>query len=165
MEWQRFSALSLNQTPENLKTSTTETYYQQTDSIEALESDYLYIELSQIEYAGNGLYSAIDIYKNETIALFRGEIITNREAEKRAKQKEDKYFINLLDGGIMDCMHTDCYAKYANDAEGIGNNSFKNNAEITLDDDDNVCIKATKTISSGQEILCSYGKAYWKKHS
>lgn len=142
-----------------------EAHYQQTDNIEALESDYLYSELSQIENAGNGLYTAINIYKDETIALFKGEIITNKEVEKRVAQKKDRYFINLLDGSIMDSMYTDCYAKYANDAEGIGNNSLKNNAKISLDDDDNVCIKATKTISAGQEIFCSYGKAYWKKHS
>lgn len=144
---------------------TTEEYYLQSDSLEALEADYLYFERSQIENAGNGLFTAIDLYKNETIALFKGEIITNEEAEIRAQQKNDNYFINLLDGSIMDSMHTDCFAKYANDAEGLAKNSFKNNAEITLDEDDNVCIKATKTIYSGQEIFCSYGKAYWKKHS
>ena len=139
--------------------------YQQTDNIEALESDYLYFEPSQIENAGNGLYTAIDIYKNEIISIFNGEIITNKEAEKRIKQKIDRYFINLLDGSIMDCMHTDCFAKYANDAEGIANDRFKNNAEIALDEDDNVCIRATETIFSGQEIFCCYGKSYWEKHS
>ena len=155
----------LNQTSNNLKTPNPEEHYQQADTIKALESDYLYFELSQIVNAGNGLYTAIDIYKNETIALFKGEIITNKEAEKRAKQKKDSCFINLLDGSIMDGMHVNCYAKYANDAEGIGNSSFKNNAEITLDEEDNVCLKATRTIPAGQEIFCSYGKPYWKKHS
>ncbi len=148
-----------------MDTSFTEEHYQQVDTIEALESEYLYFELSQIDNAGNGLYTAIDIYKNETISLFKGEIITDREAEERVKQMKDRYFINLLDGSIMDSMNTDCYAKYANDAEGIPNSGFKNNAEITLDDDDNLCIQATENISSGEEIFCSYGKAYWKKHS
>lgn len=133
--------------------------------MEAEEVDYLYIEPSQIKNAGNGLFTAITIYKNETIALFKGEIITDEEAKIRAEQKMDRYFINLLDGSIMDSMHTECYAKYANDAEGSVDGSFKNNAEITLDDDDNVCIKAKKTIHAGQEIFCSYGKPYWKKHS
>ena len=142
----------------------TEEHYQQADTIEALESDYLYFELSQIEDAGNGLYTAIDIYENEIIALFKGEIITNQEAKKRGDQKKDRYFINLLDGSIMDSMNTNCFAKYANDAEGFPSTPFKNNSKITLDDDDNVCIKATKTISSGEEIFCSYGKSYWKKH-
>ena len=156
---------NINQIPNKLKTSNTASHLQQTDNIEALESDYLYFKLSQIENAGNGLYTAIDIFKGETISLFKGEILTDKEAEKRVELKNDRYFINLLDGSIMDSMNTDCFAKYANDAEGFGANGFKNNAKITLDDDDKVCIKATKTISSGEEIFCSYGKSYWKKHS
>lgn len=139
--------------------------YQQNNTIEAEESDYLYFQTSQIENAGNGLYTAIDIYENEIISLFKGEVITDKEAAKRVLLKEDKYYINLLDGSIMDSMHTDCFAKYANDAEGTANGLFKNNALITLDDDDNVCIAATKAISSGEEIFCSYGKSYWNKHS
>jgi SET domain-containing protein len=136
-----------------------------TDSIEALESDYLYIKPSQIKNAGNGLFTAIDIYKDEIISLFKGEIINNKEAKKRAQLKADKYFINLLDDSILDSMHTDCYAKYANDAKGLSRSNFKNNAKITLDDDNNVCVKASKKIISGEEIFCSYGKRYWKKHS
>nr|WP_272023308.1 SET domain-containing protein-lysine N-methyltransferase [Olleya namhaensis] len=64
----------------------------------------------------------------------------------------------------MDSMHTDCFAKYANDTKGSSNSVFKNNAKITLDDDGNVCIIATKHIKSGSEIFCGYGKRYWKKH-
>ena len=135
------------------------------NSIEAPEEDYLYVKLSQIKNTGNGLYTAIDLYKNEIIALFKGEILTKKEAEVRAQQKNDRYFIILLNGSIMDSMHTDCFAKYANDAKGSINSNFKNNAEITLDEDNNVCIKATKKIKSSEEIFCSYGKRYWKKHS
>lgn len=143
----------------------TEDDYINTNTIEALEIDYLYIESSQIKNAGNGLFTAIDIYKGEIISLFKGEIITNQEAELRAQQNKDRYFINLLDGNIMDSMHTDCFAKYANDAEGLSQSGFKNNAVITLDDDNNVCIKASKNIDCGEEVFCSYGKPYWKKHS
>jgi len=111
------------------------------------------------------LFTAIDIYKNEIISLFKGEIVSNKEAEKRANQNNDRYFINLLDGSIMDSMNTDCFAKYANDAKGLTNSTFKNNADISLDDADNVCLKATKNIKAGEEIFCAYGKPYWKKHS
>lgn len=133
--------------------------------IEAEESDYLYTETSQIKNAGKGLFTAIDIFEDEIIALFQGEIINNLEAEKRAQRNEDRYFINLLDGSIMDSMHTDCFAKYANDATGLTESPFKNNAIITLDDNDNVCIKAVRNIDAGEEIFCSYGKPYWKKHA
>ncbi len=148
-----------------MKSSNTEDHYIETNSIEALESDYLYIKSSQIKNAGKGLFTAIDIYKDEIISLFKGEIIANKEAKKRAQLNDDKYFINLLDGSILDSMHKDCYAKYANDAEGLSRSNFKNNTKITLDDDNNVCLKASKKIKSGEEVFCSYGKRYWKKHS
>ena len=132
--------------------------------IEAPESDYLYIQDSQIPNAGKGLFTAIDIYPNEIISLFKGEILTDNEAQKRVSEGNDRYFINMLDGSILDSMHVDCFAKYANDAEAFSKLEFKNNSKITLDDDDNVCIVATKKIKSQQEIFCSYGVKYWKKH-
>ena len=132
--------------------------------IEAPESDYLYIQDSQITTAGKGLFTAIDIYPNEIISIFKGEILTDNEAQKRVSEENDRYFINMLDGSILDSMHVDCFAKYANDAEAFSKLEFKNNSKITLDDDDNVCIVATKKIKSQQEIFCSYGVKYWKKH-
>ena len=132
--------------------------------IEAPESDYLYIQDSQIPNAGKGLFTAIDIYPNEIISLFKGEILTVKDAQKRVSEGKDRYFINMLDGSILDSMHVDCFAKYANDAEAFSKLEFKNNSKITLDDDDNVCIVATKKIKSQQEIFCSYGVKYWKKH-
>ena len=132
--------------------------------IEAPESDYLYIQDSQITNAGKGLFTAIDIYPNEIISLFKGEILTDNEAQKRVSEGNDRYFINMLDGSILDSMNVDCFAKYANDAEAFSKLEFKNNSKITLDDEDNVCIVATKKIKSQQEIFCSYGVKYWKKH-
>ena len=132
--------------------------------IEAPESDYLYIQDSQITNAGKGLFTAIDIYPNEIISLFKGEILTDKDAQKRVSEGKDRYFINMLDGSILDSMNVDCFAKYANDAEAFSKLEFKNNSKITLDDDDNVCIVATKKIKSQQEIFCSYGVKYWKKH-
>ena len=124
----------------------------------------LYIQDSQIPNAGKGLFTVIDIYPNEIISLFKGEILTDNEAQKRVSEENDRYFINMLDGSILDSMNVDCFAKYANDAEAFSKLEFKNNSKITLDDDDNVCIVATKKIKSQQEIFCSYGVKYWKKH-
>ena len=148
-----------------MKPSNKEANYISTNTIEASEADYLYIKPSLIEHAGNGLFTAIDLYKNEIISLFKGEIISDKEAEQRAKENSDRYFINMLDGNIMDSQNTNCFAKYANDAKGFTTSKYKNNAKITLDNDGNVCLKATKKIKAGEEIFCSYGKAYWKKHS
>jgi SET domain-containing protein len=133
--------------------------------IDAPESDYLYKRQSQIPDSGIGLFTAIDIYKHETIAIFKGEILTALQAKNRAKEGNDKYFINLPVGNIMDSMHVRCFAKYANDARGLPHSTFKNNARITLDDNDDVCLIAIRNIQANEELFCSYGKRYWKKHS
>lgn len=144
-----------------MKTPFQEKSYITYNSIDAEEEDYLYIKSSLIENAGNGLFTAIEIFKNEIISIFKGEILEYQEAQIRVNKNEDRYFINLLNGSIMDSMHVKCFAKYANDAF---KSKFKNNAKISLDDNDNVCLKATQNIKSGEEIFCDYGKNYWKKH-
>lgn len=134
------------------------------NTIDAKEEDYLYIQKSQIENSGNGLFTAIKIYKEEIISVFKGKIITNTEAESIVEHNDDKYFINLLDGTILDSNTVDCFAKYANDSNGFIKSKYKNNSKITLDESNNVCLVATKNIKSNEEIFCSYGKRYWKKH-
>ncbi len=130
--------------------------------IEALEEDYLYTGVSQITNAGMGLFTAIKIYKNEIIAVFEGEIINDTEQKKRIAKNHNAYFVVLLNGKIMDSMHTECFAKYANDANGNSKSNFKNNAFISLDENDRPCIVASRTIKKGEEIFCSYGEHYWQ---
>lgn len=129
--------------------------------IHAPEKEYLYVQPSQITEAGKGLFSAIHIFKNEIIAVFRGKILSDGEIKQRTARNYTAYFMNLPDGKILDCMHTPGFAKYANDAEGISVSSFKNNSSIILYEEE-ICLIATKTIRPGQEIFCSYGKDYWK---
>jgi len=52
------------------------------EKIDAKETDYLYVKKSQIPNAGNGLYTALPIYENEIISIFKGEILQDKEAEK-----------------------------------------------------------------------------------
>lgn len=141
-----------------------ETKSQDHNTINAPESDYLYINPSQISNSGTGLFTAITIYKDEIISLFKGDILTESEAKIKAEKGKDKYFINLLDGTIMDSMPVKCFAKYANDATGFSKSDFQNNAKIGLDETGNVCLIATRKIKSEEEILCSYGRRYWEKH-
>ena len=134
------------------------------NTIQAEETDYLYIQTSQLSNSGKGLFTAITIYKDEIISLFKGEVLSDEDAAIRIQNGTDKYFMNLLNGTILDCMTTDCFAKYANDASGFSKSDFKNNAKITLDENENVCLIAIRKIKSGGEIFCDYGKNYWKKH-
>jgi uncharacterized protein len=129
------------------------------------ESDYLYIDASQIPVAGKGLFTAIDIFKDEVIAYFKGEILTELQVQMRVNKGIDQYFIAMLDGKIMDSKKVNCFAKYANDAAACNRFDFKNNAKITIDEFSNVCLIATKKIKSNEEIFCAYGKKYWAKHA
>lgn len=133
------------------------------DTIDAPESDYLYVADSQIPNAGKGLFTAIPIWKNEIISIFKGELLSANEASKRVKKGHNQYFIMLLNGSTMDSMHVNCFAKYANDAQGFVKTKFKTNAAITLDDNNKVCLVAKRNIKAGEEIFCSYGKQYWQK--
>lgn len=128
------------------------------------EQNYLYIQTSQIPQANLGLYTAIDIYKDERIAIFHGEVLTQKEANKRVKESRDQYFMELPNGRILDCRNTPGFAKFANDATAIPGGTLRNNAKITIDDEENICLVATRRIKAGQEVYCSYGKKYWKKH-
>jgi len=134
------------------------------EKIDAKETDYLYVKKSQIPNAGNGLYTALPIYENEIISIFKGEILQDKEAEKRAKNGADAYFINMLDGTIMDSMNVKCFAKYANDVVGLVKTKFIINAIITIDDDENVCLVTTRDIQKDEEIFCSYGNNYWENY-
>jgi hypothetical protein len=100
------------------------------NKIQAEELDYLFIQASQIPNSGKGLFTAIEIYKDEIISIFKGEVLSHSEAEFRIRNAADTYFMNLLDGTILDCRNTDGFAKYANDASGFSKSDFKNNAKI-----------------------------------
>ncbi|MFI5221744.1 MAG: SET domain-containing protein-lysine N-methyltransferase [Bacteroidia bacterium] len=134
-----------------------------TYAIDAAELNYLFVTDSQIPFAGKGLYTAIAIYKDEVISLFKGEKLSHKEATKRASNSEDGYFIVMPDGSILDSMKVKCFAKYANDSAGFIKTKFRINSRITLDDNHKVCIAASRDILKGEEIFCSYGKAYWEK--
>lgn len=132
------------------------------DKIGAKESNYLFVATSQLLNAGMGLFCTIDIYKDEIIAYYKGEILTNEQALQRADLGLDAYFITMLNGSIMDSRTVPCFAKYANDCKGAAQTLFKNNSKIMIDDDNLICLVATKKIKEGTEIFCDYGLKYWK---
>lgn len=135
-----------------------------TNQIEAGEEEYLFTGTSQIPGSGNGLFTAVPIYKDEIISLFFGESISNHEAAKRAQHGDDEFFMNMPDGSILDSKHVACFAKFANDPTGIVKSAFKSNSKITLDEYNRVCIVAKRKIKGGEEIFCAYGKKYWENH-
>lgn len=131
------------------------------EQIDADEKDYLYIKRSGVLQAGKGLFSSIPIFKNEIVAVYRGEILSKTEADIRAKKGLDAFFIIMPTGSVLDSNNTVCFAKFANDALGFSASKFKNNSTIVLDSKNQICLVAMQKIKANQEIFCSYGKAYW----
>jgi SET domain-containing protein len=125
------------------------------------DPEHLYTKASQIKGAGMGLFTKKDIKRDEVIVRFHGELLTDRQVTVRLNKGEDSYFVETNDETIMDSMKVPGLAKYANDAVGLGDTGFKNNALITFDDDDNVCLTAMRKIKAGDEIFTAYGKEYW----
>jgi len=136
----------------------------QNHTIDIEESDYLLVKKSRLPSAGKGLFTAIEIFVDEIISVFEGELLSKLQIRQRIKDGLDLYFINLPDGSMLDCMNVESFARYANDASGYPRSGFRNNAYIGIDEFDRVSLIALKNIKSGEEIFCSYGKDYWKKH-
>ncbi len=134
------------------------------DGISLAEEGYLYTAPSGLPGAGQGLFTAIPLYKDEVIAIFHGERLSAKEASDRAAQGLDRYFMELPEGTTLDAMGVQGFAKFANDAKGSANTSLRNNAKIALDDSGQVCLRATRRIGVGEEVLCGYGKRYWQRH-
>jgi hypothetical protein len=127
------------------------------------EGTFLLVKESQIPNSGKGLFLRVDKRKGELVALFRGEVLTYEEAEQRAFKNEDGYFINMSNGTILDSMHVECFAKYANDAHGLGKSKFRSNSEIQLSGSPDIAyLIAIRDIKAGEEIFTSYGRKYWK---
>jgi SET domain-containing protein len=132
-------------------------------AIEAAESDYLYVGASGIPHAGDGLFTAINIYKDEVISLFLGESLSAGEAQLRKARGEDAYFISMPNGITLDSANTPCFARYANDPGGYVKSGNKTNCKIAFDESGRVCIIASRAIRAHEEIFCSYGSSYWKQ--
>lgn len=134
------------------------------DSIPLKEEDYLFTAPSGLPGAGQGLFTAVTLYKDEVVAIFHGERLSAKDASERADQGLDRYFMELPNGITLDAMGVNGFAKFANDAKGSASTSLRNNAKITLDDNGQVCLRATRRIREGEEVLCGYGKRYWQRH-
>ena len=125
------------------------------------ESTYLYLDESTIPNSGRGLFTTIDIQQGDLIAQYKGELISDKEADRRIKTGNDRYFMNdPISGKIFDCERVECFAKYANDAY---NTRFRNNSKIALYKR-KIYLQAIRNIKAGSEIFTAYGASYWKKH-
>jgi uncharacterized protein len=128
----------------------------------ALLEKQLYVKKSLIPGSGKGLFTKKFIPKGTRIVEYKGEILTWKEVEKMADERNGYvFFVNSRH--VIDAWdYKDTFGRYANDAKGIGRaeNAKTNSEYITYKK--RCYIKSLKDIPAKSEIFVEYGAEYWQ---
>jgi uncharacterized protein len=128
----------------------------------ALLEKKMVIKKSTLPGAGKGLFTKVFIPKGTRIVEYKGEIVTWKEVEKMADDRNGYVFF-FNNQYCIDAWKTKKgIAHYANDAKGIVRvEGVKNNSEYVTEKK-RCYIEATRDIEAGEEILVGYGGEYWQ---
>lgn len=122
--------------------------------------NHLFIKKSQIPGAGKGLFTRRDIAKGEKIVAYEGYL--RRWKDVKDQDGYNAYLLKLDERWALDARPlTKTLGRYANDAAGARRvKGLRNNAQY-FTYGKRCFIEATRKIHAGNEILVSYGNAYW----
>lgn len=128
----------------------------------ALLEKKLIVKKSTIPGAGKGLFTKVLIPKGTRIVEYKGKLVTWKEVEKMADDRNGYVFF-FNNKHCIDAWKTNKgVAHFANDARGIVRiEGMKNNAEYVTEKK-RCYIEAKKDIPAGSEILVGYGAEYWQ---
>lgn len=127
----------------------------------ALLEKHLYTRRSTLPGAGKGLFTKVPIPKGTRIVEYKGEILTWKEVEKMADDRNG-YVFYFTKNYVIDAWKHKGFAHYANDAKGIGRvEGIRNNSEYVTEGK-RCYIEATADIPRGAEIFVGYGAEYWQ---
>lgn len=120
------------------------------------------IKKSTLPGAGKGLFTKVFIPKGTRIVEYKGKIVTWKEVEKMADDRNGYVFF-FNNKYCIDAWKTKKgIAHYANDARGIVRlDGVGNNAEYVTEKK-RCYIEAVKDIPANSEILVGYGAEYWQ---
>ena len=125
--------------------------------------EFLVVKRSTLPKAGKGLFTKKDIKKGERIVEYLGEIVTEKELDRRAEKDIFGYAFYINKNRCLDAYYMpEAVARYANDAKGLVKvKGFNNNSCYDIWKNRG-WIKAEKNIKAGSEIFVAYGNEYWK---
>jgi SET domain-containing protein len=128
----------------------------------ALLEKNLIVKKSTLPGAGKGLFTKVFIPKGTRIVEYKGKLVTWKEVEKMADDRNGYVFF-FNNKHCIDAWKTKKgVAHYANDARGIVRvEGVKNNSEYVTEKK-RCYIEATRDIPAGSEILVGYGAEYWQ---
>jgi SET domain-containing protein len=132
------------------------------ENIMALLEKQLYVKKSNLPGAGKGLFTKVFIPKGTRIVEYKGEVLTWKEVEKMADDRNGYVFFFNNQYVIDAWKYKNALARYANDARGIIRvEGLKNNSEYVTEKK-KCYIEASRDIPKGSEILVGYGAEYWQ---
>lgn len=128
----------------------------------ALLEKFLVVKKSTLPGAGKGLFTKIAIKKGTRIVEYKGQVVTWREVEKMADDRNG-YVFYFTSKYCIDAWKTKkSVAHFANDAMGITRvPGVKNNSEYVTEKK-RCFIEASRDIAKGAELLVGYGAEYWR---
>ena len=128
----------------------------------ALFERKLTVKKSTLPGAGKGLFTKVFIPKGSLIVEYKGEVVTWKEVEKMADDRNG-YVFYFNSKYCIDAWKTKkSVAHFANDAKGITRiEGVRNNAEYVTQKK-RCYIEAVRDIAAGSEILVGYGADYWR---
>jgi SET domain-containing protein len=127
------------------------------------DNDFLIVKTSTLPKAGKGLFTKRDIKKGERIIEYLGEVITEKELDRRAENDIYGYAFYISSKKCIDAYYKpEALARYANDAAGLSRVPGKRNNAVYDIWKNRGWIQATRNIKAGEEIFVSYGAGYWR---
>jgi uncharacterized protein len=128
----------------------------------ALLEKSLIVKKSTLPGAGKGLFTKIAIAKGTRIVEYKGKLVTWKEVEKMAGDRNGYVFFFNSKNCIDAWQTKKSVAHFANDAMGIARvPDVRNNSEYVTEKK-RCYIEASKNIPAGAEILVGYGAEYWQ---
>ncbi len=128
----------------------------------ALLEKSLSVKKSTLPGAGRGLFTKVAIAKGTRIVEYKGKLVTWKEVEKMADDRNGYVFFFNSKNCIDAWQTKKSVAHFANDAMGIARvEGVRNNSEYVTEKR-RCYIEASKDIPKGAEILVGYGAEYWQ---
>ncbi|RHY32860.1 hypothetical protein DYB32_002171 [Aphanomyces invadans] len=118
--------------------------------------DGLVVKASLLPNAGLGLFATKTFYEGDIVCVYTGHVLPTADALK----VPDKSYLMRLGGGVyIDARERfDVKARYVNDCRSRGVHNVKFDK---VPDRKHALVRATRTISTGDEVYVDYGTWYW----
>lgn len=119
----------------------------------------LRVKKSTIPDAGKGLFATRKFKKNEIIGQYGGEVISGAEVTDRYSAGTAPYTLKIGANRYVDSACKRTLMSTANSKKVRSHNNAKFSTVPTANN--NINVRATKTIQPGSEIYVFYGDGYW----